>query len=114
MQQSRKQSKEDKKWILCVLSLSLVSEGYGKNEYIIYHIHGFLEDMYYGKSPAEKSPAEKSPAEKSYAEKSPAEKSYAEKSPAASDGRGFFSGVPGMAQFLPVKVRSWITYRSCS
>ena len=71
MQQSRKQSKEDKKWILCVLSLSLVSEGYGKNEYIIYHIHGFLEDMYYGKSPAEKS--------------------YAEKSPAASDGRGFFS-----------------------
>lgn len=76
MQQSRKQSKEDKKWILCVLSLSLVSEGYGKNEYIIYHIHGFLEDMYYGKSPAEKSPAEKS---------------YAEKSPAASDGRGFFS-----------------------
>ena len=99
MQQSRKQSKEDKKWILCVLSLSLVSEGYGKNEYIIYHIHGFLEDMYYGKSPAEKSPAEKS---------------YAEKSPAASDGRGFFSGVPGMAQFLPVKVRSWITYRSCS
>jgi hypothetical protein len=91
MQQSRKQSKEDKKWILCVLSLSLVSEGYGKNEYIIYHIHGFLEDMYYGKSPAEKSPAEKSPAEKSYAEKSPAEKSYAEKSPAASDGRGFFS-----------------------
>ena len=71
MQQSRNQSKEDKKWILCVLSLSLVSEGYGKNEYIIYHIHGFLE--------------------RCIIEKSPAEKSYAEKSPAASDGRGFFS-----------------------